>query len=130
MTKYATFEELKKDRKELVAVVRKNGMLDGLTRLLTELYPDEAHFIYELLQNAEDKEATQVSFKLFNDKTMKTGATLRAGSHYNNLFLSQYNIDAVNEPSAVLTTAYDPGLPPLGRVRLPGLRRYIPPTSS
>jgi hypothetical protein len=31
---------------------------------LTELYPDNAHFIYELLQNAEDTQATEVQFKL------------------------------------------------------------------
>ncbi|MEI7795903.1 MAG: hypothetical protein WCI06_04620, partial [Methylococcaceae bacterium] len=36
----------------------------GINRLLTELYPDNAHFIYELLQNAEDPQATEVTFKL------------------------------------------------------------------
>ena len=33
-------------------------------RLLAELYPDNAHFIYELLQNAEDARATVVEFEL------------------------------------------------------------------
>lgn len=37
---------------------------DGIRNLLTELYPDNAHFIYELLQNAEDTEATEVKFIL------------------------------------------------------------------
>ncbi|MFW9257666.1 sacsin N-terminal ATP-binding-like domain-containing protein [Nostoc sp. CALU 546] len=34
---------------------------------LTSLYSDRTHFIYELLQNAEDAGATKVNFKLFND---------------------------------------------------------------
>ena len=32
------------------------------------LYPDTAHFIYELLQNAEDAEATEVIFELYDDR--------------------------------------------------------------
>jgi hypothetical protein len=36
--------------------------------LLTDLYPDNAHFIYELLQNAEDADATEVKFELFQNK--------------------------------------------------------------
>lgn len=40
--------------------------------LLTELYPDEAHFIYELLQNAEDARATSVSFDLRADGLILT----------------------------------------------------------
>ncbi|MEA5583612.1 hypothetical protein VB620_19995 [Nodularia harveyana UHCC-0300] len=35
---------------------------------LTSLYSDRTHFIYELLQNAEDAGATKVIFKLFNDR--------------------------------------------------------------
>lgn len=35
---------------------------------LTSLYSDRTHFIYELLQNAEDTGATKVTFKLFNDR--------------------------------------------------------------
>lgn len=68
MSKFNTFEELKNKRKEWVKISRENGGFDGLKKLLTELYPDQAHFIYELLQNAEDKEATIVSFNLLNDK--------------------------------------------------------------
>ena len=34
---------------------------------MTELYPDNAHFIYELLQNAEDTEADSVRFMLSNE---------------------------------------------------------------
>ena len=44
-----------------------NGFEDGIKRLLTDLYPDNAHFIYELLQNAEDVQATEVRFMLKED---------------------------------------------------------------
>lgn len=43
---------------------KKKGFEDGIRRLLSELYPDNAHFIYELLQNAEDANATVVDFEL------------------------------------------------------------------
>ena len=36
--------------------------------LLAKLYSDRTHFIYELLQNAEDAKATWVNFSLFKDK--------------------------------------------------------------
>ena len=32
-----------------------------------DFYKDRTHFIFELLQNAEDTKATKVFFKLFND---------------------------------------------------------------
>ncbi|RLQ20274.1 hypothetical protein DWB85_18465 [Seongchinamella sediminis] len=51
-------------RSEWLELTRKNNFEAGLRGLLSELYPDEAHFVYELLQNAEDAEATQVSFEL------------------------------------------------------------------
>ena len=41
----------------------------GLRRLFVDdLYPDKAHFIYELLQNAEDQHATEVTFQLSEEK--------------------------------------------------------------
>lgn len=43
---------------------KKKGFEAGIRRLLSELYPDNAHFIYELLQNAEDAKATVVEFEL------------------------------------------------------------------
>ena len=34
---------------------------------MTELYPENAHFIYELLQNAEDAQASVVWFRVADD---------------------------------------------------------------
>ena len=36
----------------------------GWYRTLSALYPDKAHFVFELLQNAEDAKATKVKFEL------------------------------------------------------------------
>jgi hypothetical protein len=56
--------------------LNKSKRFSGITKLLTDLYPDNAHFIYELLQNAEDahdpcvegsKGATHVKFELRSD---------------------------------------------------------------
>lgn len=59
-----SIQELVKNRRDLIAVHKKNGFTDGIHALLTDLYPDTAHFIYELLQNAEDMNATRVRFEL------------------------------------------------------------------
>ncbi len=56
--------ELYKKRKNWVDSTVANNFDSGINNLLTELYPDSAHFIYELLQNAEDTQATEVSFEL------------------------------------------------------------------
>lgn len=56
--------ELTKRRKKWVEANRENGFEEGIINLLTDLYPDNAHFIYELLQNAEDTHAGAVRFTL------------------------------------------------------------------
>jgi hypothetical protein len=55
---------LQQIRTEWVEANRKNKFETGINNLLTELYPNNAHFIYELLQNAEDAGAHNVSFNL------------------------------------------------------------------
>ena len=45
------FNELSLKRKSWVDTTKSNGFDNGIKNLLTELYPDNAHFIYELLQN-------------------------------------------------------------------------------
>ena len=52
------------DRAELASVLKKHR---GIRKIVEDLYPDNAHFIYELLQNAEDTHATQVNFELKRD---------------------------------------------------------------
>jgi hypothetical protein len=56
-------EDLYRERQELARVLS-NPEYSGIRDIVEELYPDRAHFIYELLQNAEDAGATQVSFNL------------------------------------------------------------------
>ena len=62
-----TINELSKMRKKGLEALIDNGWLKGFKRLLTDLYPDNAHFIYELLQNAEDAKASEVQFILNAD---------------------------------------------------------------
>lgn len=62
------FKILSENRKSWVETTKSNGFDNGIKNLLTELYPDNAHFIYELLQNAEDTEAREVKFLLKNDE--------------------------------------------------------------
>ena len=62
-----TLDKLHKLRKAMVDIFKANNSYDGFLRLLTELYPDNAHFIYELLQNAEDAQAKIVTFILSSE---------------------------------------------------------------
>lgn len=57
------FGQLAADRRAGIEALKRNRWDEGFRRLLTELYPDNAHFVFELLQNAEDARATQVSFR-------------------------------------------------------------------
>lgn len=65
-------EVLRRKRLDYVTTIRENNFEKGINNLLTELYPDNAHFIYELLQNAEDTNATWVEFQLYPDKLVYT----------------------------------------------------------
>jgi hypothetical protein len=57
-------DEVRNDRADLARVLKKHH---GIRRIVEELYPDSAHFIYELLQNAEDVNATHAAFGLSSD---------------------------------------------------------------
>jgi hypothetical protein len=62
------FDRLARVGRAIVEAHReKRGFEEGIRRLLSELYPDNAHFIYELLQNAEDAGASVVEFELRPD---------------------------------------------------------------
>lgn len=56
--------ELEQMRREWVDVTRKNGFREGITDLLAHQYSKKTHFIFELLQNAEDALATEVEFRV------------------------------------------------------------------
>jgi len=60
-----TIEELAKKRRSWVDAERENDA--DIKHLLTAQYPDNAHFVYELLQNAEDANAQKVQFILHDD---------------------------------------------------------------
>ena len=46
--------------------------LSGIKDCVVEKYSDQAHFIYELLQNADDAQATTARFELHKDKLLFT----------------------------------------------------------
>lgn len=48
----------------IINALKDRGALEGWYRTLSDLYPDNAHFVFELLQNAEDANATKVEFRL------------------------------------------------------------------
>jgi hypothetical protein len=58
-------DDIRREREDLARVLKKHL---GLRKIVEELYPDNAHFIYELLQNAEDTGATEVHFTLSTDR--------------------------------------------------------------
>lgn len=57
-------DDVRTDRQPLALVLKKHR---GIRRIVEDLYPDRAHFIYELLQNAEDTRATEAQFVLQAD---------------------------------------------------------------
>lgn len=58
--------ELTQKRLSHVESCKLNG--DNSHRIIANLYSDSTHFLYELLQNAQDAEATAVSFELYPDR--------------------------------------------------------------
>ena len=62
------FEDLSAMRKEFVESAQKNEFAQGIRQSTVEKYPDPVHFIYELLQNAEDRDATRAKFVLYTNR--------------------------------------------------------------
>lgn len=60
------FDALAKDRMESANTLEKPSMR-GVQRSVVDKYSDQAHFIYELLQNADDVKATTARFRLEKD---------------------------------------------------------------
>ena len=63
-----TIDQLSEKRKKLRQQLIENEAMDGFKEVLTVLYSDKVHFIYELLQNAEDVGASKVQFILRADR--------------------------------------------------------------
>lgn len=57
-------KEWKESGLQLIKALRVRGEEEAFRRLLSDLYPDSAHFIYELFQNAEDAKADLCRFTL------------------------------------------------------------------
>lgn len=60
------FEELVLDRQESSRAIKKKSMR-GVEESVVQKYSEKAHFVYELLQNADDCNATEVHFELNQD---------------------------------------------------------------
>lgn len=60
------FNKLQEKRKIQVLNMKDHSM-SGLVRGASDIYPDPAHFVYELLQNADDAKASKAAFYLYND---------------------------------------------------------------
>lgn len=58
------FEELSSSHQEWVELTRKINFEIGIRLSTVEKYPDPVHFVYELLQNAEDQGASEAQFQL------------------------------------------------------------------
>lgn len=61
------FNELVQDRRESADTLEKPSM-KGIKSSVVDKYTDQAHFVYELLQNADDTRATYVRFNLYKDR--------------------------------------------------------------
>ncbi|MGN6400482.1 MAG: sacsin N-terminal ATP-binding-like domain-containing protein, partial [Flavisolibacter sp.] len=61
------FLELTKKRSNAVDVLEEEGLLNVFVSHIVDTYRESAHFIYELLQNADDVGATKVRFRLGRD---------------------------------------------------------------
>lgn len=66
-TEKALFEKLAADRRESAGMLEKTSMR-GLKSSVVEKYSDQAHFIYELIQNADDVGAIEARFELYKDR--------------------------------------------------------------
>lgn len=65
----AWFEQLSASRKEDAKTFAKPEF-QGVWERIVDMYKESAHFVYELLQNADDAGATEASFELFEDRLL------------------------------------------------------------
>jgi hypothetical protein len=67
-TEYKDIYELEQVCIRLTTVLKKRGMYKGFKDTLTKLYTKSGHFVFELIQNAEDCDAEEIIFELKKDK--------------------------------------------------------------
>lgn len=61
-----TLEKIYNSNKAFV----ENENFKGVKKIIVDNYSDEAHFVYEMLQNADDAKAAEITFNLFEDKLL------------------------------------------------------------
>ena len=59
---YKSIYELEEARENWTTETKKQGMFDGFKNTLTKLYTKSGHFVFELIQNAEDCDAEEILF--------------------------------------------------------------------
>ena len=65
---FTTIEDMQAEKSAWVEQTKRLNNFDGIKNTLTKLYTSSGHFIFELLQNAEDVSATSVTFKLESNR--------------------------------------------------------------
>ena len=65
---YKSIYELEEARENWTTETKKQGMFAGFKNTLTKLYTKSGHFVFELIQNAEDCDAEEILFDLKKDK--------------------------------------------------------------
>ena len=68
ISKFNSISEMEKEKADWVQRTKDLNNFNGIKTTLTKLYTSSGHFIFELLQNAEDVFATFVTFKLYKDR--------------------------------------------------------------
>lgn len=61
------FDILSRKRRNALDNLDEIGGITCLRQMSVEMYSESAHFVYELLQNAEDQDANEVCFTLMRD---------------------------------------------------------------
>ena len=75
MTQQEEIETLKKklhDRRKIIVDALQDPAVEGMWTQVVDKYSDQAHFIYEILQNADDAGATSAKFTLEEDRLVFT----------------------------------------------------------
>ena len=63
--------KLQKRREQIVDVL-KDSAVEGMWNQVVDKYSDQAHFLYEILQNADDAQATKARFILHDNDLVFT----------------------------------------------------------